>query len=143
MKWKCLVPVTEYNKSFPTDPDILPEIEEFVMNIAQEANLSQSKYNNLALSVAEAASNSMIHGNKMNKKKKVEITVKFDDKKMEITFKDEGNGFDLTSVPDPTKAENILKDSGRGIHIMRSFLDDLSYQFTPAGTIVTLVLKLK
>ncbi|KAB2846473.1 MAG: ATP-binding protein [Melioribacteraceae bacterium] len=61
---------------------------------------------------------------------------------MEIIFKDEGKGFNINTVPDPTKPENILKESGRGIHIMKNFLDDLKYNFTPTGTEAILVVRL-
>ncbi len=132
-----------YHKVIKSDPELLPEVEEFVLNIAKEINLNHDKINNLTLSVSEAASNSMVHGNKLDPNKKVEITVTVDDDKMELTFKDEGKGFDVSNVPDPTAPENILKDSGRGIHIMRSFLDDIKYKFTPEGTEVTLVINLK
>ena len=131
-----------FTKEFPSDPDLLPEIEEFIIDIANKINLSKDKFNNLALSVSEAASNSMLHGNKMDINKKVQITVKLTNLSMEIIFKDEGKGFVIEKVPDPTKPENILKESGRGIHIMKNFLDDLKYNFTPTGTEAILVIKL-
>lgn len=130
-------------KEIPSDPDLLPEIEEYILEIAKEVKLDEEKFNNLTLSIAEAASNSIVHGNKMDTMKKVMITVRVDEKNMTISIKDQGKGFDPSKVPDPTKPENILKDSGRGIHIMRSFLDDLHYNFTPEGTEVTLVISLK
>jgi len=136
------LPEKIFTKEFPSDPDLLPEIEEFVIGIAEELNLSKDKYNNLALSVSEAASNSMVHGNKLDIEKKVHITVKVTDDIMEIIFKDEGKGFNINTVPDPTKPENILKESGRGIHIMKNFLDDLKYNFTPTGTEAILVVRL-
>ena len=126
----------------PSDPDKMPAIEEFVLNIAREVKLHSSKHNNLALAVAEASSNSIIHGNKANKNKKVLITVRVNDKQMIITFKDEGKGFDPAKIPDPTDPENILKESGRGIHIMKSFLSELKYNFTPTGTEAILVINL-
>lgn len=133
---------TRYNKSFPSDPDLLPEIEDWVMEIAQEAKLNEDKFNHLALSVAEASSNSIMHGNKSDKNIPLDIEVTYDSEQIEITFSDSGTGFIMEEVPDPTAPENILKDSGRGIHIMRSFLDDLRYSFSSNGTEVTLVLKL-
>ncbi len=123
-----------YEKEIPSDPELLPELEEFIVHLAKESNLREDKLNNLALSFSEAASNSVVHGNKLDKNKKVKITVKVDNTTFSIIIKDEGNGFNLDSVPDPTRPENILKDSGRGIHIMRSFLDKLYYNFTPTGT---------
>jgi serine/threonine-protein kinase RsbW len=132
----------KYRKSFPSDPDLLPEIEDWIMEIAQEANLNEEKYNHLALSVAEASANSIVHGNKADRNIPVLIEVAYDSEQIEITFSDKGKGFKIDEVPDPTAPENILKDSGRGIHIMRSFLDDLKYKFSDDGTEVTLVLKL-
>lgn len=132
-----------FEKVVQSDPEILPELEEFIIGIAEKYNLDKNKFNNLVLSFSEAVSNSMEHGNKLDKSKKVYIKVKVDSEKMTIIIKDEGNGFDLKSVPDPTKQENILKDSGRGIHIMKSFLDNLRYNFTSTGTEVILEINLK
>ena len=131
-----------YSKEIPSDPDLMPEVESFVLNIAKGLNLPPDKYNNLALSVAEAISNSMLHGNKNDKTKKVRINIYVDDNYLKISFKDEGKGFNPSKIPDPTKPENILKDSGRGIHIMRSFLDDLQFKFHEDGTEIILILKL-
>ncbi|MEW5842268.1 MAG: ATP-binding protein [Bacteroidota bacterium] len=132
-----------YVKEVPTDPDLLPELEEFIIEIAQKSNLNKDKFNSLALSFSEAASNSFLHGNKLDKKKKIKITVKVNEEKITLIIKDEGKGFNINTVPDPTKPENILKDSGRGIHIMRSFLDELKYNFTPTGTETILIISLK
>ena len=69
-------------------------------------------------------------------------TITVTDTEMKIVFKDEGTGFIPDKVPDPTEPENILKESGRGIHIMKNFLDELKYNFTPTGTEAILVVKL-
>lgn len=132
-----------FKKVFKSDPELLPHIEEFVINLAIEANINENKLNNLALSVAEASSNSMIHGNNADPNKNVLVEIIYDDDTFSVKFKDEGEGFNVTEVPDPTAPENILKDHGRGIHIMRSFLDDIKFNFTPNGTEVTLVIGLK
>lgn len=128
------MPSKKYKKEISSDPDLLPDLEDFIIKLAKKSNLRDDKLNSLALSFSEAASNSIVHGNKLDKNKKIRITVLVDENKMTVTIKDEGKGFNINSVPDPTKPENILKDSGRGIHIMRSFLDDLRYNFTPTGT---------
>ena len=121
----------------------MPEVEALVLEAAIKAGLNEDKYNNISLAVAEAISNSMKHGNKNDKKKRVFITIEADNEKMVITLKDEGDGFNPNEIPDPTKPENILKDSGRGIHIMRSLLDDLHFKFTPQGTEIILEIKLQ
>lgn len=132
------MPERIYKKEIFSDPDLLPELEEYIIQLAESSNVPHEKMNSLALSFSEAASNSIVHGNKLDKKKKVRITVKVDDEKFTVIIKDEGKGFNLSTVPDPTKPENILKDSGRGIHIMRNFLDNLRYNFTNTGTEVIL-----
>ncbi len=128
--------VKKYNKKIISDPDLLPEVEEFVIGIARENNIDEEHFTNIALSVAEAASNSVLHGNKLDKNKFVTIEVNVDqnEKSMTVVIKDQGKGFNIEKVPDPTAPENILKESGRGIHIMRSFLTDLKYNFTESGT---------
>ena len=136
------MPNKEYVKVFPSNPEFLPEIEDFILEIAKENNVDEDKFNSLALATAEAASNSMIHGNKNDPKKKVEIKVFISEILMKIIFKDEGNGFEPGAVPDPTTPENILKESGRGIHIMKSYLSALYYNFTPEGTEAILELSL-
>lgn len=133
---------TILTKAIPSDPDLMPEVEELVLQAAESAGLNEDKYNNIALAVAEAISNSMKHGNKNDKSKMVFITVNADDKKMVVILKDQGEGFDPALIPDPTKPENILKDSGRGVHIMRSLLDDLRFNFTPDGTEIILEINL-
>lgn len=130
-------------KEIRSDPDLLPELEELIIKLAKKYNLTDEKLNSLALSFSEAASNSIVHGNKLDVNKKVKITIKVDNDKMTVIIKDEGKGFNLSSVPDPTKPENILKDNGRGIHIMRSFLNSLKYNFTPTGTEAILEINLK
>jgi len=128
-------------KEIVSDPVLLPELEEYVINAAVANNVNEDKINNLALAFSEAASNAVLHGNKNNPSKKVFIVITIDEVYFKVSIKDEGNGFKLDQVPDPTKPENILKESGRGIHIMKSFLDDLQYKFSETGTEVVLVLK--
>jgi serine/threonine-protein kinase RsbW len=132
-----------YTKEIQSDPELLSDAEKYILDIAREAHLNKDKFNDLELAFSEAAANSIVHGNKADKNKIVKITVKVDDDKMTISLKDQGAGFDLNEVPDPTKPENILKDHGRGIHIMKSFLSELSYNFTPEGTETILVVSLK
>lgn len=131
-----------YNKKFSSDPDNLTEVEKFITDVADEFNLDDEIKNNLSLSLSEAASNAMVHGNKLDPKKYVDIKITVGDNKIEVVIKDEGNGFDPSSVPDPTAPENLLKDSGRGIHIMKTFLENIRYNFTDSGTEVILEISL-
>lgn len=134
---------TVYRKEIFSDPELMPEVEQFVLDVAEKIGLNENKFNNISLAVAEAISNSIKHGNKNDKNKKVFIKIEVKNDQMIVTLKDEGTGFDPNTIPDPTKPENILKESGRGVHIMRSLLDDLRFNFTPNGTEIVLIINLK
>jgi len=140
--WELILLNIEYSKEIISDPDLLPEVEEFFQNIADELKLDETKQNNLTLSASEAVSNSMLHGNKLDKSKTIKISVVVNESIIVVKFTDQGKGFNPKEVPDPTAPENILKDSGRGIHIMKSFLSDLKYNFTPEGTETILTMSL-
>ncbi|NMB80340.1 MAG: ATP-binding protein [Ignavibacteria bacterium] len=131
-----------YIKEISSNPEFLPDLEEFILDVAKETGLDNDQINSLSLSFSEAVSNSIVHGNKGDSNKKIRIKVEINSDKIIITIKDEGKGFNPEAIPDPTKPENILKDSGRGIHIMKSFLNDLKYNFTPNGTETILTLHL-
>lgn len=132
-----------YIKKISSDPDNLVEVEKFIADVAGELNFNDEIKNSLTLSVSEATSNAIVHGNKLDPKKSIIIKVIVEDDKIIVIIKDEGPGFDPTSIPNPTMPENLLKDSGRGIHIMKNFLHDLQYNFTEDGTEVILILHLK
>ena len=90
------------------------------------------------LATQEALNNAIKHGNKMDGNKKVYFSIQLENNEFKIVIKDEGEGFDLSRVPDPTKRENLLKTSGRGIFYMRSFMDRVEYN-SENGTTVTMI----
>ena len=99
--------------------------------------------NGLLLSITEATTNAIIHGNKGDVNKKVTINVFVEGEQIIIKVKDEGNGFDPAKIPDPTEPQNLLKDSGRGVYLMKVYMDDLKYNYTPEGMETILVFNLK
>ena len=126
-------------KTYESDRRVLPELERFFMNVFKDLNLPEQKYNSLILALSEASSNAIKHGNKNDSNKKVNIEIIIDEKKIEILIKDEGSGFDPSVIPDPTEPENLLKESGRGLYIIKSFVDDFFYEFLPDGTVAHLI----
>lgn len=129
-------------KKYPSDSELLPEIENFIFNSIKEADISDQKINDIELVVAEAAANSILHGNKNDHNKFVEIKIIMSDDEILISFTDEGQGFKPDKVPDPTHPENIFKGSGRGIHIMRNLVDKIEYKFRKNGTELILIFKI-
>ncbi len=130
-------------KIVPSDPDFIPAIDEFVLSKINCLNLDEDTLSDLSLSVSEAIANAMVHGNKLDPNKNVIVSINISDDELKVSIKDEGEGFDPESVPDPTKPENIMRDSGRGIHIMRSFIDEIVYDFSSEGTELKLIISLK
>ena len=123
-----------------SNPNNLITVEEFVNYFSKELNLDEEKLPGLLLAITEAVTNAIIHANKCDETKKVIIDVKKEESRLIITVKDEGKGFDPSKVPDPTSPENLLKDSGRGLYLMKIYMDELKYNITPAGTETILIL---
>jgi len=132
----------KYSLEIESNPNNLITVEEFVNYFAKDIGIPESKMNGLMLSVTEATTNAVIHANKCDETKLVKIVVKVEDGKVIISVKDEGVGFDPLKVPDPTEPENLMKDSGRGVYLMKFYMDDLKYNITPTGTETILVLNL-
>lgn len=93
------------------------------------------------MAVREAVTNAVIHGNRQDEKKTVDVTFKSSPDAVEIIVHDQGPGFNPERVPDPTAAENILKTSGRGIFFMRTFMDEVDWLIRPEGGTTVRMLK--
>jgi serine/threonine-protein kinase RsbW len=85
------------------------------------------------MAIREAVTNAVVHGNREDETKEVEVTISSSPGELEIEVSDQGSGFDPAAVPDPTDPDNILKTSGRGIFLIRSFMDDVQWSMRPAG----------
>lgn len=93
--------------------------------------------NDIEIALREALANAVVHGNRQDARKKVHISCAIHASGvLSIVIKDEGCGFDPAKVPDPTAIENIARQSGRGIHLMKAFMDDV--RFEQGGTQVRL-----
>ena len=124
-----------FEKKFSSSADNLPEIEQFIIEIVSDIeDLKEETKNNIEMAVAEAAANSILHGNKNDNSKSVLINIEISPSLLILKFKDQGAGFKPEDVPDPTLPENILKGSGRGLHIMKSLADNVDYNFFEDGT---------
>lgn len=136
------MPQENYHLEINSDPNNLITVEEFVNYFCKDLNLPNEKLANVLLAVTEATTNAVIHANKSDVNKTVTIDAHIEDSKLVIKVKDEGEGFELGEIPDPTEPENLLKDSGRGIYLMRVYMDDLKYNRTPTGTETILIMNL-
>ena len=115
-------------------------IEKLVDEISEECNLSSDLYGKVLIATIEAVNNSIVHGNKFDSSKTVEVSVQISDSSIHIYVKDEGPGFKFEEVPDPTKPENIENISGRGVFLMRNLADKIN--FNNNGSHVELIFNL-
>lgn len=119
----------------------LRKVEKLVDELSSDYNISADVYGNILIAALEAANNAILHGNKLDEKKFVNITVIMETQKLSIKIDDEGNGFDYKNVPDPTAPENIENVNGRGIFLMEKLSDKI--EFTRNGATVELEFNLK
>ncbi len=105
----------------------LSKAEEILAQIAEKTELSEEIYGNILLSLSEAINNAIIHGNKMAEEKYVTVTYEIDKNCIEITVSDQGEGFDPSNIPDPTLPENLEKETGRGLFIIKTLSDKLEF----------------
>ena len=103
----------------------LSKVESFIRVFFTEYGIANRFFNKVFLCISEAVINSIEHGNRNDTNKEISIYADCESKTIVVKIKDEGEGFDLNSVPNPTKKENLLKESGRGIHIIKSLADKI------------------
>jgi serine/threonine-protein kinase RsbW len=111
----------------PSDYNALVDVENLVDRVCNGLGVQDEAYGNVLIAVTEAVNNAIQHGNELKKELFVDVAV--GDKTEEFCFsvKDEGRGFDFNGLPDPTAPENLLKEGGRGIFLMKNLSDDLIY----------------
>jgi len=121
----------------PSKIENLRIVEKAVDEISGDYNLSSELYGNILIATIEAANNAILHGNKLDENKKVNIKFKIEDKFLKVIVRDQGTGFDYKHIPDPTAPENIEKINGRGVFLMERLSDKIL--FTDNGSQVELI----
>lgn len=101
----------------------LPAVHELVDRASKAFQLNEELAHWIELTVSESTINAILHGNGLDPSKDVFLRISCDGKAIEIIVEDQGAGFDLSDVPDPTDTENLMKPGGRGILIIKSFMD--------------------
>ena len=114
--------------------------EELAVGMAQRAGFDEDDLMKIGMAVRESMVNAVVHGNRYNANKKVRFSVASNSQRFTIQIADQGEGFRFEDVPDPLAPENIMRTSGRGIFLIRSFMDEFQMRhLEPHGTEVTLV----
>lgn len=109
------------------------EAETLVVRAAGQAGLNDDDAHQIGMAVREVMVNAVVHGNRYNKKKRVHLDIEPSPTALTVVIGDEGAGFDINSLPDPLSPENLLRQSGRGLLLVRAFMDDFQVQPREGG----------
>lgn len=113
--------------NIPADLGNLRLVEKAIDELSMELDLSDEIYGNVLVATMEATNNAIIHGNLSDPEKIVKIEMLMDEKVLQVHIEDQGQGFDYSTVPDPTAPENLEKINGRGIFLMERLSDEIIY----------------
>ena len=106
----------------------IPQVEAVVLRIANKFNLPKEQYGDILISVTEAVNNALIHGNQNDQSKCVRMQVFAENSTLTVHVTDEGEGFDHSTLPDPTAPENISNPDGRGVFLIHQLCDQVEYK---------------
>ncbi len=128
---------------FASRIEAVAEAAAAVAEFMNRVGISEDVAFGIDMAVREAVTNAVLHGNKLDSAKIAEVDLKKSPEGLEINVRDQGSGFNPNDVADPTKEENIMKTSGRGIFFMRNFMDQVDWTVNPGGgTTVRMIKKL-
>jgi serine/threonine-protein kinase RsbW len=117
--------------------------EEISRRVAVSAGFDEADQHRIEMAVHESMINAIWHGNKNDARKTVWVRFQIYPDRLEIRVRDQGNGFDLSTIPNPLEDQNLLKVSGRGIFLIRTFMDEFRAEHVAGlGMEVTLVKRL-
>lgn len=118
-----LIDELEISSSF----DAMPVVESLIDSVCSRVGVSES-FGNVLIAVTEAVNNAIIHGNKNKDNAKIYLKTSESDSSFCFIIEDEGNGFDFSNLPDPTAPENLEKENGRGIFLMKNLSDEIVFE---------------
>ncbi|MFM7566521.1 MAG: ATP-binding protein [Flavobacteriales bacterium] len=112
----------------PSTPASIADVERLIDAACSNLALNEDLFGNVLIAVTEGVNNAIIHGNQMKAELQITVSVRKNEEWVCFSIKDQGIGFDPEVVPDPTEPENILKENGRGIFLMKNLSDDLTFE---------------
>lgn len=129
----------EYSLVFPSQVEYIEKVEALTEKACAHAKFSEDERDSMAIAVTEAVNNAILHGNKKNPDKNVHVTISATVDTVRVVILDEGDGFNPQKIDNPLEPQNLLKESGRGVFIVRSLMDEVSFNFSKGGTEITFV----
>lgn len=126
--------MTELKEIIPSSRKNLHRFESLMNKANTVINLPVEQFRKFMIAATELFVNAVVHGNKENESKNIFVEVFVSESSIVLIVKDEGNGFEVHSLPNPTLGENIMKESGRGVFIIKSLVDEFDYKITGNGS---------
>ena len=123
----------------PSTMESVAEIEAAAEKLTQSAGMDEDEAFKVVMATREAAVNAVLHGNNYDPAKQVSASFENTGKSLVIVIADQGEGLDPDKLPDPLAPENLLRGTGRGIFLIRSFLDEVNFRQLHPGTELTLI----
>ncbi len=120
-------------KTLPSTLESVDKAEELAVHEAETFGLDEDERQQFGMAIRECMVNAVVHGNGYSSNKVVHFSVERSTEQLAITIGDEGIGFDLNSLPDPLAPENLLRQSGRGLLLIRAFVDEFDLHGRPGG----------
>ena len=130
----------ESRMTIGSDPLNIHRVENFLLKINRSVKVDDERFGILLVVVTEAVNNAIIHGNNRNSLKHVLIVCSWNRKQLKVKVKDEGAGFDPSMLPSPIHEDNLMRESGRGVFLMRELMEKVTYN--KKGNEVTMMMKL-
>ena len=106
----------------------LREVEKLVDEVSAACSMSLEVYGNVMIATLEAANNAILHGNKLDANKDVNLAFSWNSLKLVLEVTDQGKGFNYENIPDPTAPGNVEKVNGRGVFLMEKLSDGLIFK---------------
>jgi serine/threonine-protein kinase RsbW len=117
----------------PSSTDYLADVDQYLEEKFSSAGIDASVITDLAISVSELVNNAINHGNRSDASKEVDIRFAMSPSELRIVVCDQGTGFNIDRVDDPIDDDNLLREVGRGIFIVRNFVDEINVSRSPSG----------
>ena len=125
--------------SLSSTMESVSEVEAVAEKMAAEAGLDEDERFHLTMAIREAAVNAVLHGNDYAPSKLITVSFENTGASLVFTIADQGKGLDPDTLPDPLAPENLLRGTGRGIFLIRSFMDEVHFRQLHPGTELTLI----
>lgn len=139
-----MAPATSVKLSLASEIRLVDLVHEASQKMAEFAGFDEDAALDVALATREAVINAITHGNGKDPARLVDLLLTANGTGITVIVRDRGNGFDPTGTKDPTDQENLMRNSGRGLLLIRAFVDEVKFRYRKGrGMEVTLVKRIR